>query len=363
MRSARKLCRSGIVSLFGAVLAVTAASADDGMATGDTSGKGIALATYELANSWHQQMYETFDDASRQAIADGVIAKVRAVDANNDVNTQAAQISNLIVEGWDAIVLDAASPTALNGVIRQACDAGIVVVVFDAIATEPCAHRLTFDFKQLGTIEAEFVAEKLGGKGNVLEIRGLAGTSIEVDIHDAIMEVFAKYPDINVVGSVYGSWNNTDAQREVAGILPTLPEIDAVVGQGGDGWGAYQAIKAAGRPTPLITFGNRQDELKLWSDLAAENGSYDTISLSSAPGIASVAFWVAQQILAGKEVPSDMVMPLLVINGDELQAWLTNTPEGGVATPVYSQDYAVNLIDATIAGKDVPPPEPPAVKK
>ncbi|MBN8998261.1 MAG: ABC transporter substrate-binding protein [Rhizobiales bacterium] len=342
-------------------LLTTAAVAADGQAGGDTSGKNIALATYSLTNSWHQQMLKTFEAASDQAIKDGLIAKVRAVDANNDVNTQASQISNLIVEGWDAIVLDAVSPTALNGVIKQACDAGIVVVVYDAIATEPCAYRLTFDFKQLGTIAAEHVAQQLGGKGNVLEIRGLAGTSVETDIHDAVVAAFAKYPDIKIVGSVYGSWNNTDAQREVAAILPTLPQIDAVVGQGGDGWGAYQAFKAAGRPIPLMTFGNRQDELKLWSELAAA-GKYPTISLSSAPGIASVAFWVAQQILAGKEVPHDMVMPLLVINDAELPNWLSNTPDGGVATPVYSQKYAVDLIDATTAGKPVPPPVAPPIK-
>ena len=361
-----RMLRESLLGSVGAIVAATfafGAVAAEGVASGDTSEKGIALATYSLSNSWHQQMLKTFEDASQQAIDGKLIAKVRTVDANNDANTQASQISNLIVEGWDAIVLDAISPTALNGVIKQACDAGIVVVVYDAIATEPCAYRLTFDFRQLGSIEAEFAAKQLGGKGNVLEIRGLAGTSVEEDIHKAIVDTFANYPDIKIVGSVYGSWNNTDAQREVAGILPTLPELDAIVGQGGDGWGAYQALKAADRPTPLITFGNRQDELQLWADLIEEKGSYSTVSLSSAPGIASVAFWVAQQILAGKEVPHDMVMPLLVINEDELQAWLTNTPEGGVATPVYSQQYAVDLIDATTAGKSVPPPEPPPVKE
>lgn len=354
-----KRLSTSILGLVTAVAMSTTAMAE-GMATGPTAESRIALATYSVTNSWHQQMLKTFEEASAEAIEGGLISEVRAVDANNDANTQAAQISNLILEGWDAIVLDAVSPTALNGVIRQACDAGIVVVVFDAIATEPCAYRLTFDFKQLGSIAANFVAEELDGKGNILEIRGLAGTSVESDIHDAVVETLAGYPEMKIVGSVYGSWNNTDAQREVTGLLPTLPEIDAVIGQGGDGWGAYQAFKSAGRTTPLFTFGNRQDELQLWSDLDTEGG-YKTISLSSAPGIASVAFWLAQQILAGKEVPHDLVMPLLVINQDELPNWLANTPEGGVATPVYTQQYAVDLIDATVAGREVPPPMAPAI--
>ncbi len=200
---------------------------------------------------------------------------------------------------------------------------------------------------------------KLNNKGNVLEIRGIAGTSVDNDIHKGIVEGFKQYPDIKIVGSVHGNWTQTIAQKAVAGILPTLPDVAAVVTQGGDGWGAYQAFKTAGRKTPLIIMGNRQDELALWKKLTEQPGGYQTVSVSSAPGVASIAFWVAQQILAGKKVPKTVTVPLLTIRKNSLEAWLKATPKGGVATPVYTQDWTAKLIDANAGHKPLPPSPAP----
>jgi ribose transport system substrate-binding protein len=351
---------TGAALLVASCMLAEAAVAEGGAATGETSGKGIALATYSAANTWHQQMIKTVRGAMSEAEENKLIAKGRVVEAQGSAPQQAALISNLIIEGWDAIILDAASPTALNGTLKQACNAGITVVVFDSLVTEPCVYKVSVDFGSLGRQVAAHAAEKIGGKGNVLEIRGMAGTGADDEIHNGVMEELAKYPDIKVVGSVYGNWTQTVSQKEVGAILPTLPEIDAVVTQGGDAWGAYQAFKDAGRKIPMIIMGNRKDELKLWDELNNEPGNYDTVSMASAPGIGSVAFWIAQQILAGKEVPKTISMPFLVIDNDSLAGWLAATPDGGVATPIYSQDWTVNLIDASIAGEAVPAPTPPA---
>jgi ribose transport system substrate-binding protein len=104
----------------------------------------------------------------------------------------------------------------------------------------------------------------LNGKGNLLEIRGLAGVSVDVEIHQGVVDELKKYPGLKIVGSVHGDWTQTVAQKQVAGILPTLPKIDGVVTQGGGGFGAAQSIKTAGRPTSIIILGNRQDELAWW---------------------------------------------------------------------------------------------------
>ena len=66
---------------------------------------------------------------------------------------------------------DAASPTALNGAIKEACDAGITVVSFDGIVTEPCAWRVKVDFKKMGADEIAYLAGRLPDGGNLLEIR------------------------------------------------------------------------------------------------------------------------------------------------------------------------------------------------
>jgi len=336
-------------------LTATRAWADDtGISKGDTSKFGIALSNSYAGNTWRQEMLKTWDIASKYAIDHHIIAKTKVVNSNNSAPEQASQIENLIVEGWKAIVIDAASDTALNGVIKEATDAGIVVVVFDALATAPSAYKVAYNYVSMGQQEADYVAKRLNGKGNVLEIRGVAGTSVDNDISKGTHDGFTKYPDIKIVGSVHGNWTQTIAQKEVAGILPTLPPVDAVVTQGGDGWGAYEAFKEAGRKIPLIIMGHRQDELALWKQLSQEPGGYETFSISSAPGCASAAFWVAQQILAGKKVPMTIELPLPVIEQSDFDAWLKVLPPGGVATPVFGQEWTAEVIDANAEHKPLP---------
>jgi ribose transport system substrate-binding protein len=341
---------AGTAVFLGATLVQT--SADVGK--GDTSADGIALSNSYAGNTWRQQMLKTWDAAANEAVSKHIVGKTKVVNSNNSAPEQASQIQNLILEGWKAIVIDAASTSALNGVIQQACNAKIVVVTYDSLATAPCAYKVAYDYVAMGRQEVDFVAKRLGGKGNLLEIRGIAGTSVDDDIHSGITGEVTKYPGMKLVGSVHGNWTQTIAQKEVAGVLPTLPQVDALVTQRGDGWGAYQALKAGGRKTPLIIMGNRQDELALWDELSKGSGGYDTFSLSSAPGCASVAFWVAQQILAGKQVPKLVNIPLLVIEKTELPAWLKAVSPGGVATPVYTQDWTASLIDANVDHKPLP---------
>jgi len=312
----------------------------------DTSGKRIALSNNYAGNSWRQAMLKSWEKVTGKAVADGVVAEAPAfTTAENQVTEQASQIQNLILQGYDAIVIDAASPDALNGAIKQACDAGIVVVSFDGIVTEPCAYRVAVDFKAMGALELDYLAKHLDG-GNLLEIRGLAGVFVDDAISSGIHAGVEKYPQFKIVGSVHGNWAQDVAQKAVAGILPSLPKIAAVVTQGGDGYGAAQAFAAAGRPTPLIIMGNRQDELAWWKQQKDANG-YETTSVSIAPGVSTLAFWVAQMILDGKSVPQDLTVPFLQITQDTLDASLATTEVGGVA----NVEYSLADTEAVVAGK------------
>src|SRR5882724_11708376 len=158
-----------------------------GTASADTSGKKIAFSNNYAGNSWRQAMLNSYALVTKKAVADGIVAAADVfTTADKEVPTQAAQIQNLILQGYDAIVINASSPDALNGAIKQACDAGIIVVSFDGIVTEPCAWRVVVDFKDMGKQEVEQMAKFQPKGGNLLEIRGLAGTSIDEAIHNGI---------------------------------------------------------------------------------------------------------------------------------------------------------------------------------
>ncbi|MBB2971738.1 ABC transporter substrate-binding protein [Mesorhizobium sp. RMAD-H1] len=324
---------------------VAIACAVPAAALADTSDKKIALSNNYAGNSWRQAMLTSWEKVTGEAVKAGIVAAADAfTTAENQATEQAAQIQNMILQGYDAIVINAASPTALNGAVKEACDAGITVVSFDGIVTEPCAWRIAVDFKEMGRSEIEYLAKRLPDGGNLLEIRGLAGVFVDDVISGGIHEGVAKHSQFKIVGSVHGDWAQDVAQRAVAGILPSLPEIAAVVTQGGDGYGAAQAFAAAKRPTPIIIMGNRQDELAWWKEQKDANG-YETMSVSIAPGVSTLAFWVAQQILDGKEVKKDLVVPFLRIDQDNLEANLEKTPQGGVANVEYTLEDAQKVIE------------------
>jgi ribose transport system substrate-binding protein len=320
-----------------------------GSAYADTSAKRIAFSNNYAGNSWRQAMLDSYGIVTKKAVADGVVAAADVfTTADQEVPTQAAQIQNLILQGYDAIVINAGSPDALNGAVKQACDAGIVVVSFDGIVTEPCAYRVVVDFKDMGRQQIEELVKLHPEGGNLLEIRGLAGTSIDDEIHAGILEGVAKYPQFKIVNSVTGNWDQTTAQKAVATVLPSLPDIVAVVDQGGDGYGAAQAFAAAGKPRPTIILGNRQDELQWWKEQKAADG-YKTWSASIAPGVSTLAFWVAQQVLDGRtDIPHDLLVPYLAFTQDDFETHLPNIPVGGVASAEYTQDDAIAAIAANM---------------
>ena len=267
-----------------------------GGALADTSQKKIAFSNNYAGNSWRQAMLKSYDIVTKKAVADKVVAAADVfTTADKEVPTQAAQIQNLILQGYDAIVINSASPDALNGAIKQACDAGIVVVSFDGVVTEPCAYRIVVDFKDYGRKEVEHMAELVPQGGDLLEIRGLAGTGIDAAVHEGIVEGVKAHPEFKIVSTVTGDWDQTTAQKAVSTALPSLPVIVGVVDQGGDAYGAAQAFATAGRPRPEIMMGNRQDEFVYWKEQKDKDG-YKSWSSSIAPGTSTLAFWVAQQI-------------------------------------------------------------------
>lgn len=331
------------------VLAALLVSAASTASFADTSSMKIAFSNNYAGNSWRQAMLTSYGMVSEKAVADKVVAASDVfTTADKEVPTQAAQIQNLILQGYNAIVINAGSPDALNGAVKQACDAGIVVVSFDGLVTEPCAYRVVVDFAAMGRQEVEEMAKFQPKGGNLLEIRGLAGTSIDEAIHQGILDGVAAHPEFTIVNSVTGDWDQTTAQKAVATVLPSLPDIVGIVDQGGDGYGAAQAFAAAGKPRPTIIMGNRQDELKWWKEQKDLDG-YTTWSASIAPGVSSLAFWVAQQVLDGRtDIPHDMLVPYLAFTQDDFEAELPNIAEGGVASHEYTLEESLAAIKANI---------------
>jgi ribose transport system substrate-binding protein len=142
----------------------------------------IALSNAYYGNTWRHQMVEAFEAAAKQAKSEGKIADYIAMNGDQSVALQNSQIAELILKKVDVLLVDAASETAVNGVIEKACAAGIIVISFDSVASAPCNYQLNFDFKGYKAQQAEAVFKMLNGKGNIIQVRGVKGSAPDNDM-------------------------------------------------------------------------------------------------------------------------------------------------------------------------------------
>ncbi|PBB64516.1 sugar ABC transporter substrate-binding protein [Mesorhizobium sp. WSM4312] len=302
----------------------------------------IALTNAYYGNTWRHQMVEAFEASAKEAKAAGQIADYIVMNGDGSVAQQNSQIAELILKKVDVLAVDAASETAVNGVIEKACKAGIIVVSFDSVASAPCNYQLNFDFKGYKATQAEAVFKMLGGKGNVIQVRGVKGSAPDNDMFNAQQSVLAKYPDIKVAATVYGQATASVAQAAIANVLPSLPHVDAVLGQGGsDDVGIAQAFVQYGGEykdkMPIIEGGGGTDFVKWWADENAKNG-YQTVSMNTTPGIGGAAFWLGLSLLKGAKAPKMMIMPVATVDASNLKEY-AKLPAGQIISPSYSLDW------------------------
>ena len=302
----------------------------------------VALSNAYYGNTWRHQMVDAFEAAAKQAKADGKIASFITTNGDGSVAQQNSQIAELILKKVDVLLVDAASETAVNGVIEKACKAGIIVVSFDSIANAPCNYQLNFDFKGYKVAQAEAVMKMLNGKGNVIQVRGVKGSAPDNDMYNAQQSVLKKYPNVKVVATVYGQATASVAQAAITNVLPSLPHVDAVLAQGGsDDVGIAQAFTQYGGEyvghMPIIEGGCGTDFVKWWAAENKKNG-YQTISMNTTPGIGGAALWLGVSLAEGAKAPKLMVMPVATVDSANL-AQYADLPAGQIISPTYSLDW------------------------
>lgn len=302
----------------------------------------IGLSNSFYGNTWRKQMVESFTQAAEEAKAAGYIKDYEIQNGDHTVNTQIAQINSFILSGVDAICVNAASSTALNDVIQQAMNQGIKIIAFDSIIDLAGAYTMDYDWVDMGERKTQFVMDQIGGKGNVVIVRGVSGAAPDEGIYKGIRNVLDTYPDVKIAAEVIGEADATVTQEALLNILSSLPTIDAVITHcGADSMGAVNAFESMGLDVPLIIGDNTAEFMTWWNAKAADG--YVTMSVNSTPSCGSGALWVAVAVLNGVEVPQNMFLPFIYISQDQIGEY-ANLEAGTIASPYMSYDYVVENI-------------------
>jgi len=308
----------------------------------------IGISNGFIGNAWRTQMIQMATAFADTPQVKDLIKELVVVSTGEDVEAQIAAMDNMIALGVDAIVLDAQSPTAFDAVIRRANDAGIVVVAFDNIVTAPEAIIVNEDQVEFGRVMAEDLVKRMDGKGNVVMVNGVAGTSVDTDRNTGAKEVFSKYPDIKIVAELEGKWGSGVAQTVMADFLATQPTIDGVWVQGG-GPGVIQAFKDAGVALPPMA-GEAENGFRK----AMGAGEFQGISVGQTPGMVAVSMMAALELLQGRELPHNISMPLPMVTSEDVQSGVHYFPDlpDDFFTPIKIPVCGVNLDpDAILAVK------------
>lgn len=327
------------------VLSLSAGGQNEGGAK--KKGFVIALSNSFYGNSWRKQMVDTMQVAAKEAKEKGLISDFIVANGDGTENTQIAQMNSLILQNVDAILINAASLTGLNGVIAKAHEKGIKVMAFDSIVSSPFAYKIEYDFNTWGGISANYIVDRFKGNAKILITRGVMGSAPETGDYEAMMKIFKANPGIKILGEVDTEADIAKSQSAVANVLPSFPDIDACVGMSGD-YGVVQAFVNAGRKVPVIVGSNRAEFVSWWIDEKAKNG-YDTISLGSEPSIGAISFWLMIHILQGDKVPemiqSTYELPLVALTNATVDKYKGIQP-GTVIAQTYTDKWVVdNLLN------------------
>src|SRR5215204_2414424 len=163
----------------------------------------LGVSNTLVGNGWREEMICA---VKAQAKASGRISKVVVANRNGGPAEQNADIRNLISAGANAIIVNPSSPSALNATIAQAAARGIKVVSLDQRVTAPSAYNVTNDQVAYGRLGAAWLFKQLGGKGNVVEMRGIAGVPADTDRHTGFRQAKKRYPGIKIVKQTFTGW-------------------------------------------------------------------------------------------------------------------------------------------------------------
>ena len=276
----------------------------------------IALANGYIGNTWRIQMIQTAKAYAAQPDVAAKLKEFKVVSTGEDVAAQIASINNFIDSGYDAIITDAQNPAAFKSVIKRANDAGVVLVAFDNILDTEDAINVDVDQKGLGVYWAKWLNDHLPNGGKILEVRGVAGTSVDTDRHNGIHEALEKTGKKWDVVEVVGKWDDPTAQKATADAIAVQKHFDGFTAQGGD-TGVVQAMLDAKHP--MAPFGGETENgfRKFCAKLGGEG--LKCSSAGTGPAQVAVAIKTAIAALEGQVVPQSVRLPLAIVEDPDFK--------------------------------------------
>jgi ribose transport system substrate-binding protein len=293
----------------------------------------IGVSNTVQGNGWREEMICAI---KAQALASGKVAKLNIAHRNTDAAGQLEDIRNLISAKVNAIVVNPADPAGIKDALAEATKAGIVVVAVDQSVTEPTAYIISNNQEDYAYLGAKWLFQTLGGKGDVVYMRGAAGASADSDRDKGFKKALAEFPGIKVVHEVFTGWQQDQGKQQILDFIATGTPFNGIWTSGIDNVIVDALVESQ---TPLVPVVGA-DNAGFVGQLSSVEGLKGA-AVTNPGSIGGAGITLALQILEGKKPAQQTVLV-------EPQLWDNTTDDGkaklkAAADPSLSPEWPVSI--------------------
>ncbi len=275
----------------------------------------IGMSFQELNNPYFVTMQQALEEA-----AASIGAKVLITDARHDVSKQTSDVEDMLQKKIDILLLNPTDSTGVEGVVKSAKKAGVVVVAVDANAKGPVDSFVGSKNYDAGVMACEYLGKALSGKGDVAILDGIPVVPILERVRGC-KDAFKKYPDIKIVTTQNGKQQRDQALTVTENMIQANPRLVGIfsVNDGG-AMGALAAIDASGKDIKLVSVDGAPEAIKAMqkpnSKFIATSAQFPRDQIRIAIGIALAKKW-------GANVPESIPVEVKLIDkeGAKTFAW------------------------------------------
>jgi len=261
----------------------------------------IGMSQCNLGEPWRVEMNAQIKAAAEKHPNLQVTFK----DAQNDTLKQRAHVEEFVSAGVDLIIISPKEAQPLTEPVAKAMDAGIPVIVLDrSVLGDKYSCFIGADNKKIGHSAGEWIVKKLGGKGKLVELKGLMTSTPGQDRDSGFREALAG-TGIEIIFDADMKWLEPNARQEMESALARFNKIDCVYAHNDPGaHGAYRAAKAAGREKEMLFVGI--DALPQEGVAYVQQGILDATFQYPTGGAEAID--TALKILQGQSVPKKITL-------------------------------------------------------
>ncbi len=266
--------------------------------------------------------------------------ELRFAVAYDSDQRQVQQIDSLVATGIDLLIVAPNQVATISPAIDRAYDKGIPVIVFERkTSSKKYTAFISADNYEMGRVMGEYIAGQLHGKGRVMEIMGLKGSSPAIERHNGFADALKDYPDITIIASLQGDWTEESGYEAVKDYQGDLSHTDFVFGQNDRmAMGARKAIIEQIEKQTADNPGLRQPLIKGLQicgidGLPGENGGIQLVrdSILDAsyiyPTHGDQLIQLAADILDGKPYEKETLMMSALVTRDNARVLLMQNEE------------------------------------